>query len=244
MNKGLHRIPSGGPLIPWGLAPLLVFLSTGPAQAGDLNASLVVQVIAGDSQLSVSQVLEIRPGDDTATSGTWTFPLLLPDRGPLPTMNRRSATHPGGLETRASGGASFLFGPDGLKVKGVPSSRGGLRAQVKYAIPVDAQALVFSTRPAFDLDGVRFITRRNPSYGIQLRPLVPYTYQEETEEEGTWQTMTATRPIRAGSVLSLSAGHLPSAFGPYRNTGIALVVLAAVILGIIMLSRRKESRTP
>ena len=225
------------PRIPWIIAPLFAVLWGGMVRAEDLSASLVVQVVAGDSQVSVSQVLEIRAKGESAADGTWEFPIL-------PAMKKRSTDHPNGVETKASGGARFQFGPDGLKVKGVPSSRGGLRAQVKYSIPVDSQALVLSTRPAFDLDGVRFITRRNPTYGIQLRPLVPYSYNEETEEEGTWQTMTATRPIRAGSVLSISAGHLPSAFGPYRDTGIALVFLAAAILGIAMLTTKKARTEP
>ncbi|NOZ01333.1 MAG: hypothetical protein GXP54_05520 [Deltaproteobacteria bacterium] len=223
-------------------------LLTPPASAGTpsknpsagIKTSLAVQVMADDKRLVVTQVLGIDAVQDHKgpSEKSWKFPLLLPGRGPVPSMVGRSEKNPDGINVQTGRGTRVAFNSDGLTVTGDPASPGGVRVQTKYTVPVTAGSVPFLLRPTMDLNSLQFVTRRNATWGMQLRPMVPYSFREEVEEDGTWQYMNVIHEIRAGTTVRVQAGHLPSPFGPYRFAGVLAMLLAIGILLLGMASRR------
>lgn len=207
---------------------------------GSAESTLAVQILVDDRRLSVTQVLNMpSPADEQSAVGR--FPLLLPETGPGPDLKPRTESNPNGIDTSATPGARVVFGTDGLEIHGKPGTT-GFQVKVRYTVPVTDTGLAFRMTPSFDLGTVQFITKRNSTYGMQLRPLIPYSYREEVEEDGTWQYMTSLRAVEAGSSVRATARHLPSPFGTYRTIGVVAVFLAAVILGLTMLSRNRKNR--
>ncbi len=204
--------------------PLLGWLVPAPAPASP--AILIAQVLVGEDQVTVVSRLDVA-GDPRDAAGA--FPLLLPEDGPGPVLAPRSEAVPDGVEVQTSGPVRASFGPEGLRIAPA-GGPGNARVEVRYTLPVRSAEMPLVLAPERTLDRVRLVTRRTGAYAPQMRPLAPYAYEEEDDDDGTWQMLTLRDPVRAGTRLRVSLGHLPAPFGPYRTA--ALVGLVAVVVGV------------
>ena len=216
-------------------AALLLLLL--PAQAS--AAGLDVQVLAREGAVSVVQMLTLSPGEPGEPAP---FPVMTTiDRG-HPVVAPRGAGEPGGLLVKTSGAVSVRFDDGKLLVSRDGAGSGPARVQVSYTVDLGPAASGFVIEPAIELGRVTFVTRRTPTYSMQLRPLVPYSYHEESEEDGTWCYMTLMHGLGAGSSVEVSALHLPVAFDVYKAVGGA-AALASVVLFLLLALRNGSSRT-
>ncbi|MBM4396495.1 MAG: hypothetical protein FJ087_12505 [Deltaproteobacteria bacterium] len=202
-------------------------------------ASLSVQVLPTEEGVQVSHALRVTGAGEPVS---WTFPLLLPEGLPGPVPAPRTDAVPNGIDSKASGGAEVRFEADGIRVTGRPGPSGDFSAQVRYSIPVATGRATFAVRPGFPVGVVQVTTRRTPAYGLHVRPLAPYAYREEVEEDGTWQYLVLGDGIDAGERLEVAVAHLPAPFGPYRAAALGVAGLAAVALAWAVIAPRKTRR--
>jgi hypothetical protein len=201
---------------------------TGPAfsHAGE---ALSVQVEATEAGLVVSESLEIA---EASRFTRIVLPILVPAEGPGPAIVAKSEARPDGLETDSSGVVAVEL-QDGVVAvrRTAEGAQGETTASVRYVLPIRGPRMTLVLDVGADLESVRFVIRRSPDPAIHLRPLFPYAYEEETSEDGTWQTLTVPGGARQGTRLVLVAGHLPEASGPYR--ALALGAAVVVVLGFL-----------
>lgn len=210
----------------WTAWLLALWLFAPPGLAWGAPTFLVAQVVVGEDQVTVLERLEMA-GD--LADGAGLFPFLAPEDGPGPVMAPRSEAVPDGVEVQTSGPMRASFGPEGLRI--VPTGGpGDARVEVRYALPVRSGEMSLVLAPDRTLDGVRLVTRRTAAYAPQVRPLAAYAYDEEDDDDGTWQMLTLRDPVRAGTRLRVFLRHLPAPFGPYRTA--ALLGLVAVATGV------------
>ncbi len=209
---------------------LVVLLLWAPAWAAP--TFLTAQVLVAEEQVTVVLRMDVA-GDAQDAAGL--FPLLTPEQGPGPVIAPRSEEVPDGLSVQTSGPVRVLFAPDGLRFAR-SEGEGDVRVEVRYALPVRGPQMPLVLAPERTLHRVRVVTRRTASYSPQVRPLAPYDYAEEDDEDGTWQVMTLREPVRAGGRLRIALSHLPAPLGAYRVA--ALVGLIAVVTGVGLASLR------
>lgn len=199
-------------------------------QAG-MFASLAVQILPIEEGVQVSQSLRVSgPGEAVR----FEFPLLVPAGIPGPSLEPRSEQNPGGIDVRASGGASVEHTGSGILVKGSPGPSGDFTVQVRYALRVEVPRATFNLAPATPIQRVQVMTRRDRAFGLHVRPLAPYAYREEVEEDGTWQYLVLQDGIGPGKALGIAVSHLPAPFGPYRAVALGVAAVALVVLGLAM----------
>lgn len=204
-----------------------------PAPAAASPAILLAQVLVGEDQVTVIERLDVA-GDPRDAAGT--FPLLVPEDGPGPVPAPRSEAVPDGVEVETRGPVGASFGPEGLRIAPA-GGPGDARVEVRYTLPVRSADMSLVLAPERTLDRVRVVTRRTAAYAPQVRPLAPYAYEEEDDDDGTWQMLTLRDPVRAGTRLRVSLRHLPAPFGPSKAA--ALVGLVAVIAGVGIAARSR-----
>lgn len=221
----------------WGFAMAVAMLLSGTAsaQAGGPMATLVVQVLATDDGLAVAESLR---GTGASTAVSWTVPLLVPEDAAGPALVPRNDANPQGIDVKATGGAQAAFSARGILVS-APAGTQEFQVQLRYNLPVRAGRLVLSATPEMALSRVQVVTRRSKGYAAQVRPLAPYGFREEVEEDGTWQYLTLLDPVPAGTPLRIALAHLPAPFGPYRAAGVAVVGVALLSLGVVVGRKRK-----
>lgn len=206
------------------------------ASARAAPASLIAQILVREDHVTIIERLDVA-GDLQGVAQA--FPLLLPDGGPGPIIAPRSKAVPNGLEVETSGPVRAVFDSDHLRV--IPTDGPGhARIEVRYTLPVRTAVASLVLAPTQTLDQVRLVTRRTMSYAPQIRPLVPYAYDEQDDDSGTWQILTLLEPVRSGTRLRVDVRHLPAQFVPYRT--IAIVGLIAVVagMGLAALARGSE----
>ncbi len=220
----------------WAAWLLALWFFAPPGLAWGAPTFLVAQVVVGEDEVTVIQRLDVA-GDPTNAAGL--FPFLVPEDGPGPVMAPRSEAVPDGVEVQASGPVRASFGPDGLRL--VPTGGSGdARVEVRYTLPVRSGEMPLVLAPDRTLDRVRLVTRRTAAYAPQVRPLAPYAYDEEDDDDGTWQMLTLRDPVRAGTHLRVFLGHLPARFGPYRTAALLGLVAVAIGVGLAAWLRGRE----
>ncbi len=208
------------------------------APAGRLIASLVVQLVATDDGLQVTEALNVQGGSAVMH---FPFPLFVPEGGPVPALAARVEGQAGGTDVRATGGASTQFTQGTLYVSSPSVVGGQWSVEIRYNLPVDDDRMIGLVTPSFPLARVQVISKRSATYGAQIRPLVPYTYHEDVEEDGTWQTLVLTDGVPGGGTLRTAVSHLPKAFDVYRAGGLAVAGVALLGLVVVVLARRRRS---
>jgi hypothetical protein len=191
---------------------------------------MTLQVLPSESGLVVSQVVRVSTSEPNARVR---FPLLLPETGPGPVVVQRTGQERTGLDIRAQAGTLARIESGDIWLHRKPGGTGkDLVAEVRYELPADVSRTNLVATTDVDLAGIQVLTRRSREYGLQIRLLAPYGFQEEVEEDGVWQILTALQAVPAGSRLGVSVGHIPAAFGPYRAVAIGFTGALAILLGL------------
>ena len=208
------------------------------APASGMIASLTVQLVATDDGLQVTEALNVQGG---SAGMRWPFPLFVPEGGSAPVMTARVEGQAGGTDVRSSGGASAQFAQGVLYVSSPSGVGGRWSVEIRYDLPVDDDRMTGLLTPGFPLSRVQFVTKRSATYAAQIRPLVPYNFREDVEEDGTWQTLTPVDGLPAGATLRTAVAHLPKAFDAYRASGLVVAGLALFGLALVVIARRRRS---
>ena len=207
-------------------------LSECAASSNGPMATILVEISADEGSLSVIQVFSVV----AAGTGTWTVPLLLPESGPQPRIIEKVGEAPG-LAIRPRGGASARVRDGSVVVSGTPGTSGEFGVEIQWDVHVDDARLVLAAIPTLDVARVQVIHRGGP-YAIQVRPLDPFVYREESEGDGTWRYQDLLEPIPAGSQLRVAVGRLPIGTGPYRTAGLAILLFVAAVTVVSIVRRR------
>jgi hypothetical protein len=233
----MKRFGQGARFAAFGVAVTVVAgMTSHPAVAAQptgVVASLIVEIAAEEGAISVSESFQLSGG----VTGSWVVPLLLPETGPQPPLVARVGDAPG-LEVRGQGGASVRVRDGEVVVTGSPGMSGDFTVQVHYQVAVKDERVVLSTKPQVALARVQVVHRGGP-YALQLRPLAAFAYSEESEGDGTWRTQELMEPVPVGGGLRIAVGRLPTATGPYRSAGLA--VLLVVAAGAIVMGIRRRN---
>lgn len=186
---------------------------------------LTVKVIVGEDKVFITQRLDIASGPTKALKA---MPMLRPEGGPLPKVALEGDSDGEGLKVETRGAIAVGEIKDAVLLK----VGGDGQVEARYALPIRSTSMRFILESQdLDLDGVRFVTRKTPSYSPQLRPLAPYHYAEEDTEDGTWQMMTLLMPLNRGERVEVALLHLPQGFSSYRLAilgGVGLIILGFI----------------
>jgi hypothetical protein len=232
MNRA--GLPTILPLSGLALAVFVVLASPLAAAAAPEGpvATVLVEISSDEGTLSVAQAFSILGGG----AGTWTVPLLLPESGAQPRMIEKIGDAPG-LEIQVRGGATAKVRDGAVVVSGTPGMSGDFGVEIHFQVPVKDAHLVLGATTSLALVRVQVIHRGGP-YALQVRPLAPFAYREESEGDGTWRYQDMLEPLPAGQRLRVAVGRLPSATGPYRTAGLALLLLVATGTAVLLVRRR------
>jgi len=184
-------------------------------------SSMVIQFIPSEEGLWALQSLSLMP----STNAVIEFPLLKDEK-------TGSIFFSGSSKDVATQGQVELE-MIGKSIRLKTSGKDAARITIRSFIPYEnfSGALIFT--PTFDLSNVIVSVKRERSFFIQIRPLMPYDWKKD-EEDMVVETMTSLGTIRAGQPLRISVLHMPKFAKTMKISGLVVVFLS-LTLGVFWL---------
>lgn len=113
---------------------------------------------------------------------------------------------------------------------------GGIPIEVRYKIPYPMDGKIkLSLLPQTDVKELMFATFRRGNDGINIRPSVPYLYNEEKVGDGKWIYLSVMEIPQQPVICYIT--HLPIPFRFYHHAGIISLGSTIIILLLLLIRR-------
>jgi hypothetical protein len=197
----------------WVVMVLLVGFKCAFAQT---FSSMSIQFVPDEEGLWVVQSLSLMPSMDAV----FDFPVLKDERSGLVFFSgaKEDIATQGQVEVEMVG--------RGVKFK--TTGENVVRVSIRGFVPYENLSGALTFAPTFDLHRLSISVKRERHFSIQIRPLLPYTWEKD-EEDTIIETMTALAPIKGGQKVEVSILHTPRLAKTMKLSGLVVVFLSFMV---------------
>jgi hypothetical protein len=179
-------------------------------------SSMSIQFVPDEEGVWAVQSLSLMPSMDAV----FEFPVLKDERSGLVFFGgkKEDIATQGQVEVEALG-RSVRFRTSGNEV---------VRVSIRGFVPYENLSGQLTFAPTFDLHRLSISVKRERHFSIQIRPLLPYTWEKD-EEDTIIETMTALAPIKGGQKVKVSILHTPRFAKTMKLSGLFMVLLSFLV---------------
>jgi len=179
-------------------------------------SSMSIQFVPDEEGVWAVQSMSLMPSMDAV----FEFPVLQDERSGLVFFGgkKEDIATQGQVEVETLG-RSVRFRTSGNEV---------VRVSIRGFVPYENLSGLLTFAPTFDLHRLSISVKRERHFSIQIRPLLPYTWEKD-EEDTIIETMTAVAPIKGGQKVKVSILHTPRFAKTMKLSGLFMVLLSFLV---------------
>jgi hypothetical protein len=114
----------------------------------------------------------------------------------------------------------------------------------KYRIPVNEEEILAGISAPDEISGLHIVARSGERIAPLIRPLLPYSYSIEKENNMKTEFFDLDSPLKKGNALIIRIANLPVQFMLYKKaalSGIFFIAASFIIFAVFLQSKKRKS---